>query len=324
MCAESGDTWRSSRDAGHDVALRETRASLVRRAEEAYGTAEQRLRAAKASALAESESGASGAAAQALRGEYERALSLLDGLRAEATALASATDGVLRAEPCAMALLEWWAAHTNACYTAYGGMRHADAAVEEAVEAQAADARLTLGATTGEMRALLEQQHTPAASAAQWPLDSALEAAAAVASGAGGSSTPAAERGGTRDRVELPPPPTAAERKRTRIARRVVRARRARAQYLAKLEAAAGAAAAAAQSLDPAGKHATATFQAMLAPPAEKRQPEPKAERMPPPPPPRPGAAVAIDGVGAAATILQALSLNVRSHQSHRRELPRP
>ena len=93
------------------------------------------------------------AAAQALRGEYERALSRLDGLRAEATALASATDGVLRAEPCAMALLEWWAAHTNACYTAYGGMRHADAAVEEAVEAQAADGRLTrcpLKGTTGD------------------------------------------------------------------------------------------------------------------------------------------------------------------------------
>ena len=66
-------------------------------------------------------------AALAVEGEFARAVTALAGLREEVAGIASATERTLSAEPPALALLEWWASHTDACHTAYRGFMHADA-----------------------------------------------------------------------------------------------------------------------------------------------------------------------------------------------------
>ena len=53
-------------------------------------------------------------------------------------------QGSLRSQPPALALLEWWHAHSSACDVAYRGLRHADAAVASSVVALAEDAKLTV------------------------------------------------------------------------------------------------------------------------------------------------------------------------------------
>ena len=66
-------------------------------------------------------------AALPIEGEFGRALGALEGLREEVAAIASATERSLSAEPPALALLEWWASHTDVCHAAYRGFLHADA-----------------------------------------------------------------------------------------------------------------------------------------------------------------------------------------------------
>eukprot|EP01043_Picozoa_sp_COSAG02_P016056 COSAG02_NODE_699_length_18369_cov_9.690203_12_plen_1083_part_00 len=336
VCAESGSGWQekygvSSDNDAEGRQLRVAREELARRTAQLVDAWQPRIRKAKATAGECSDRHA----ALAVEGEFARAVAALDGLREEIAGIASATERSLSAEPPALALLEWWASHTDACHTAYRGFLHVDDAVEGCVENLASDARLTLATTVDEIRSALAMQHTQAATAAQLSLDGSLAAAAAVADGSHGveayeGGTPTVQRGSAiGSRALLPAALTVKEQKRSRLARRVLLARRERARYLAGLQAAGGAAAASVENLDPRGRHATASFRASLVPPPETgpmvagvAPPFPaasahvgvtanSAQLSPPPPPPRPGARFnVLDTTGDSGMLLRALALD--------------
>ena len=141
---------------------------------------------------------------------------------------------------------------------------------------------LQLSLTIDEIQSALQLQYSAAIDAARWPLEAALRSAAAAIGNINADTII-----GPSSRPALPPP--VQHQRRGRLAKRVVRARRARAQYLRSLEAAGGAAAAAVAELDPAGRHTAATFCAKLAPPpAEAAAHSCSTAALPPTPPPRP------------------------------------
>jgi hypothetical protein len=336
VCAESGSGWQekygvSSDNDAEGRQLRVAREELARRTVQLADAWQPRIRKAKATAVERAERHAS----LAVEGEFARAVAALDGLREEVAGIVSATERSLSAEPPALALLEWWASHTDACHTAYRGFLHADDAVEVCVANLASDARLTLATTVEEIRSALAMQHTQTATAAQLSLDGSLAAAAAVADGTHGveaceGGTPTVQRGSAiGSRALLPAALTVKEQKRSRLARRVVLARRERARYLAGLQAAGGAAAASVENLDPRGRHATASFRATLAPPpgtgpmvaggaspfsaasAQVGVTANGAQLSPPPPPPRPGSRFnVLDTTGDSGMLLRALALD--------------
>eukprot|EP01043_Picozoa_sp_COSAG02_P008568 COSAG02_NODE_276_length_26189_cov_810.678191_13_plen_1077_part_00 len=336
VCAESGSGWQEKYGASSDNdaegrQLRVAREELARRAVQLADAWQPRIRKAKATAG----DGAERHASLAVEGEFARAVAALENLREEVAGIASTTERSLSAEPPALALLEWWASHTDACHTAYRGFLHADDAVEDCVENLASDARLTLATTVEEIRSALAMQHTQAATAGQLSLDGSLAAAAAAADGARGDEayeggTPTVQRGSAvGSRAVLPAAPTAKQQKRSRLARRVLLARRERARYLAGLQAAGGAAAASVESLDPRGRHATASFRASLAPPpgmgpmvaggaspvsatsAHVGVTSDGAQLSPPPPPPRPGSRFnVLDTTGDSGILMRALALD--------------